>query len=824
MVGQERAIQALELGLNIKGNGYHIFASGLVGPKKLDVMASLIKKHLHNGKEPPKDLVYVNNFKNPDEPRAIFLNAGEGRELRSDMERLIEILTTDLPEAFRQEKFEKEKRQIAESFQEKVKQLGEALEKEAAEKDMILQRAPDGEFFFVPAIDGKPLKSPEEFEQLPEEKRKQFEQSQQELMKKLKEFLSKQQSLLRELAKTIKEVEQQFAKDFIAPIIFEIGKKYKQREVKEYLADVERHILEHLDQFKMGNEEQAPAPFPMPPWMKPPKDEDRFLEYRVNLLVDNSELKGSPVVVEDSPTYKNLFGTIERVVDRHGRLVTNFTRIKPGAILRANGGVLIINLDDAIFEPYVWRWLLRTLKNNRISIDTYDPWSLFSTSGIKPEPVEINVKVVLLGSAYLYHLLYNLEREFPELFSIRADFAPDMPFTKENAMVCARHIAYVAEEENLPPFTKGAIAKLLEYSARAAGDRQKLLAQMPYLADIAREAAFWAEKENLTQITEREISYAIQQRRFRNSRIEERINDMIIEDTIKIATEGVAVGQINGLAVYSLAGYSFGKPSRITASVGKGMKGIINIEREAKLSGSIHDKGVLILSGYLQQKYGRTQQLQLTASITFEQNYGGIDGDSASSTELYALISAISGIPLRQDIAVTGSIDQKGEIQAIGGVNEKIEGFFKVCKARGLTGTQGVMIPQSNVKNLILSDEVLSAISKGKFHIYAISTIDEGIEILTGIPAGDIKKRGTVHYKVMNELKKLAAKPATKQKTTTSSTKKENEETSSTIQKKETKKKETDKSKKQKKSTSKESKKKKTTKKEDSKKKKKGSK
>ncbi len=755
--GQSRALDALKIGMGIGGDGYHIFATGLTGTKKLAFMSDLVAKMSDHGVKRPDDIVFVHNFKKSDEPAAIHMEAGDGKKLKSDMRRLVETLSLELPDAFRQEKFEQEKQNLSQSFEKRAREMAESLEKESGERGLALQRTPEGELFFAPKLNGEPVKSQEEYEKIPEEDRKAIEENQREMTLKLKNFAMKNQELFRELSKKIKEIEKQFAKDFISPIIFEISSKYKRRETREYLADVERHILDNLDQFKRQDAE-ASSPF-MPPFMRQPPDESKFNEYEVNLLVDNSEREGAPIVVESLPNFKNLFGSIDRIVDRYGKIVTNFTRIKPGAFLKANGGVLIINIDEAVYEPLVWRTMLRTLKSSLISIDTYDPWAMFTPSGIKPEPIEINVKVVLVGSPHLYYMLYQMEPDFKDVFKIRCDFAYDTEYTKENALTFARNLAAFARSNELPPFGKSAVAKLLEASARETGDRERMLAQFPALSDAAQEAAYFAKQDGSKTIEARHVALALEGRDYRNSRIEERMRQMILEDSVKIETSGAKVGQINGLAVLQIAGRAFGKPSRITASVSKGSRGIVNIERESKLSGSIHDKGVLILSGYLYEKYGRDATLQLSASIAFEQSYSGVDGDSASSAELYALLSAVSGLPLRQDLAVTGSVNQKGEIQAIGGVNEKIEGFYEICKARRFTGSQGVIIPASNVRNLILKDEVLKSIKKGEWNVFAVSTVDEGMEILTGMKAGDVSQNDTIHAIVMKELKKLSEKP-----------------------------------------------------------------
>jgi ATP-dependent Lon protease len=465
--------------------------------------------------------------------------------------------------------------------------------------------------------------------------------------------------------------------------------------------------LSNLDNFK-----ESPAAAIALPFLPPPRSATH-LEYEVNVVVDNAATNGAPIIVESAPTYLNLFGTIERVVDRFGRVVTNFTRIKSGSFLRAHGGYLIFSLDDAITEPAVWKVLKRTLRSGRIEMETYEPFALFSASGLRPEPVRVSTKVIVVGSAFLYHLLYSWDEDFHEMFKIRADFNPVMQRDDDHQMAYAQWVGNLCNEEGLPHFDRSGIERLIEFGARQAGDRDKVLASYAAIADLVRESAFWARKEDLQLVSARHVDQALQSRVFRSNRIEEDIRELITNGTILVDIEGKKVGQVNGLSVMDIGGYAFGRPSRVTASVGMGQAGIINIERESRLSGSIHDKGMLILAGYLRNRFGQTHPLALSASLCFEQSYSGVEGDSASSTELYALLSRLTDIPLRQDLAVTGSVNQWGEIQAIGGVNEKIEGFYDICRVIGLTGTQGVLIPEANVRHLVLRRDVIEAVAGG---------------------------------------------------------------------------------------------------------------
>ncbi|HVO93639.1 MAG TPA: Lon protease family protein, partial [Terriglobales bacterium] len=510
-------------------------------------------------------------------------------------------------------------------------------------------------------------------------------------------------------------------------------------------------VLNNLDDFK----EAAPTAFALP-FMQAPRERDPYLEYEVNIVVDNAQTNGAPIIVESAPTYLNLFGTIERVVDRFGRVVTNFTRIKSGSFLRAHGGYLIFSLEDAITEPAVWKVLKRTLRSGRIEMETYEPFALFSASGLKPEPVKVNTKIIVVGSAFLYHLLYTWDEDFHEMFKIRADFNPVMRRDEEHQLAYAQWVGNLCSDEGLPHFDPSGVERLIEFGARQAGDRDKVLASYAAIADLVREAAFWARKEDRQLVSARHVEKALESRIFRSNRIEEEIRELIANGTILVDIAGKKIGQVNGLSVMEIGGYAFGRPSRVTASVGMGQAGIINIERESHLSGSIHDKGVLILAGYLRNRFGQNHPLALSASLCFEQSYSGVEGDSASSTELYALLSRLTNVPLRQDIAVTGSVNQWGEVQAIGGVNEKIEGFYDVCRVVGLSGNQGVIIPEANVRHLVLRRDIIEAVERGQFHIYPVRTIDEGLEILTGVPSAGESGVESINQVAERRLKELA--------------------------------------------------------------------
>jgi ATP-dependent Lon protease len=750
-VGQERALASMDLGLGVPASGYNLFVSGLYGANKLETMRDLVA-HRAPAAATPGDWVYVHDFARPDAPRAIYLNPGQGTQFQELMQTLVKTLREELPKAFRQEAFNKEKSLLREKFQTRAQEMNNEFSTLARSKGFLVQPAPQGQIYFIPIIDDKPLQSPKEIESLPVEKRQEIERRQQELSSELERLAQKQSDLLRELEEDIRDIERRFCEKLLIPLLSRIEKEITNDEVGIHLAQVKDHILKNLDDFK----ETPPAMPGLPMMMPPGGDRNPYLEYDVNVVVDNSKTKGPPIVVESAPTYLNLFGTIERVVDRFGRVVTNFTRIKAGSFLRAHGGYLIFSLEDALTEPAVWKMLKRTLRSGRIEIETYEPFALFSASGLRPEPVQVSTKVIVVGNAMLYHLLHNWDEDFRDIFKVRADFSPVMPLDEAHQKAYACWVAELCQREQLPHFDPSAVARLVEFGAREAGDREKVLASEAAVADLARESAFWARKEDAPLVSERHVEQALGSRVFRSNRVEEEIREMISNGTLLVDLEGVKVGQINGLSVMDIGGYSFGRPNRVTASVGMGQAGIVNIERESRLSGSIHDKGVLILAGYLRNRFGQHHPLALSASLCFEQSYSGVEGDSASSTELYALLSHLAGVPLRQDLAVTGSVNQWGEIQAIGGVNQKVEGFFDVCRMVGLTGNQGVLIPVANVRHLILRDDVIGAVAEGKFHIYPVRTIEEGLAILTGMPAGPESHPDTVTGRAAARLKELA--------------------------------------------------------------------
>jgi predicted ATP-dependent protease len=748
--GQERALAALELGLGVPHAGFNIYVSGLGGTHREQTLAALLAG-LTRDLPRPGDRVLVQNFQNRDRPRAFYLPAGQGRQLRRDMQELVEDLKRLLPETFRKETFEEEKEQLSERYGHQGEEIARQLQQRAAEKGFAVQFNPQGGIFFVPWKGDKPME-PEEFQQLSEAEQQDLRRRERELSRDVKSMLRQQQALGRRLGHEVRQAERRVAADVIGPLIDEIAQRYDHPDVRHYLAEVREHMLDNLDAFR--EQPQTPLPFPFAA-MYAGGPADGLVDYEVNLLVDNSGLSGVPIIVESFPAYKNLFGAVERMVDPSGKLVTNFTRIKAGSLLRAHGGCVVINVVDALSEPLVWRALKRCLRSEELEIEAYDPFALFATTTLKPEPMRLATRVVLTGPAEVFQLLYFLDEEFREIFKIRADFGFEVDGAGARRAFIAQ-VARIVQDEHLPPFQAAAVGRLIEFGARLVNDRRKLPSQWSEVADVMREAAFWCRKAGGALVEDTHVERALEQRVFRLNRVEEKLRELIRDGVLLVDVDGSKVGQVNGLAVANIGGYEFGRPARVTAAVAMGTHGIINVEREAQLSGHTHDKGILILSGYLRRTYAQDFPLSLSASVCFEQSYSGIDGDSASSTELFALISSLSGVPLRQDLAVTGSVNQWGEIQPIGGINEKIEGFFATCRAVGLTGRQGVVMPAQNIDALVLRPEVVAAIANEQFHLYPIRSVDEGLEVLSGCRAGRVDEDGTVHGLAGQRLRRLA--------------------------------------------------------------------
>jgi lon-related putative ATP-dependent protease len=747
--GQERALAALELGFQVRHAGFNVYACGLSGTHRERDLAELLKRFTE-GQPAPGDRVLVQNFHNPDRPRALYLPPGYGVRLRDDMKELVEELRQILPKTFRDETFEEEKEKIAERFGSQGEQINRQLAEHAEKAGFVLQPGPSGEILFIPIKDGRPM-TPEEMEALSDREREQLRRRQREVGREVKAVLRQQQTLVRHLGREVKEAERRIAHDVVTPLIEELKQRYEQADVGRYFDDVRAHVLDNLSAFQ----EQGPRP-PMMPFLPiAPVESDPLLSYAVNVLVDNGDAKGPPVIVEPWPTYKNLFGAVERMVDPHGRLVSNFTRVVAGSLLRAHGGAIVINLRDALSEPLVYRALKECLRTGQLEIEAYDPFALFATSTLKPEAMAIDVRVVLTGPDVFFEILYFVDDEFREIFKVRADFGFEAEGDPARRNFIAQ-VARIAKDEQLLPFRAAAVARLLEEAARSVGDRRKLPSQWGEMADTMREAVFWARKNGHDHVEGGDVEQAVAQRTFRLNRSEAKIRELIRDRTLLVDVDGERVGQVNGLAVLNQAGYQFGRPSRITAVVSMGTQGVIAVDREAKMSGKTFDKAVLIISAYLRHTYAQGFPLSLSASVTFEQSYSGIDGDSASAAELFAILSAIGRIPLRQDVAVTGSVNQFGEVQPVGGVNEKVEGFFYACREVGLTGRQGVILPVQNVDNLILAHDVVDAVAAGRFHLHPIRTLDEGLEILTGLKAGTIDEPATIHHRTLERLRELA--------------------------------------------------------------------
>ncbi len=766
IIGQDRALEAIRVGLGIHSIGYNIFVTGLAGTGRFTTIKSVLKGLDIAGKI-PNDICYVNNFKNPDMPHMLSLPAGQGIRFKKEMETLIESLKKKIPLIFENETYLNKKKELIEGFRNRQAEMFREFEKKVNKEGFALvqiQMGPYSRPGIFPVVEGNPVNI-EQLETMAEEDKFSKEELQR-IKEKQIELINNLEEIFKETRKSEKEIKDELSAldmEVISPVvkdsIADIKERFNDEKIHLYLDEVQEDILNNLPRFR----EREESPTPVLPGLVLPPTVDTFTEYQVNVVVDNSETKGSPIIVEMTPNYRNLFGTIERVVERSGVWRTDFTHIKAGSFLRANGGYLIFNALDALVEPGVWPALKRTLKNQVMEVQTYDPFYFFATTALKPEPIECNTKVIMIGDNYLYHLLFNLDDDFKKIFKVKADFDSVMDKDDRRVHQYASFIRKICDEEKLLPFDRTGIAAVVEYGVEIAGRQKKLSARFHLIADILREANYWALKDGSDVVKGKHVDLAVEKKIRRVNLIEEKLQELIEEGTIMIDSDGKVVGQVNGLSVYDLGDYAFGKPSRITVKTSLGKAGIINIEREAEMSGPIHNKGVYILAGYLRDRFAQDKPITMSASICFEQSYSGVEGDSASSTELYGLLSSLSGLPLRQDIAVTGSVNQKGEIQPIGGVNEKIEGFFDVCKAKGLTGKQGVMIPHLNVDDLMLRKDVVEAVREGKFHIYPVKTIDEGIEILTGVEAGERMadgkfKEGTVNALVDRKLHELGKK------------------------------------------------------------------
>lgn len=752
--GQDRGIQALQFGLSVEAKGYNLYLEGPTGVGK----TMYTKKYLTSiakRKKAPSDWCYIYNFENTNEPIALSLPAGQGKLFKDTMDDFIKNIKADMKRTFDNDDFEKEKAIIKQEFEAKRTELLDKLNQESTKHGFQVKTAQNG-IYMMPILNGKTIQE-EEFEQLDEDVKKEFEDKSSIVQEQIFEAISQIKAIEKEEEKKVEEWQSNIALFTINLHINQIKATFKRnKKITKFLNDIKKDILKNISSFIAPEVvEQSVPGTPRPEHPKP------WLNYRVNLFVDNSELEGKPVIMDSNYSYNNIFGKLE-YENQYGMLKTDYTMLKPGLLHKANGGYIIFQAKDLLSNSLSYEALKKALTVKELNIENnMEQRSSMVMISLKPEPIPLDVKVLLVGNSEIYHTLLSLDDDFRKLFRIKVEFEDDAPKSEENILKLARFVHSFCEQEDILPLDTGAVAKVVEFTSRLADDKHKLSTRFNEIGQIVAEAATWAKLDKAKIVTKEYVQKALDQRIERVKKYDSKYAEMIKEETLLISTSGSEIGQINGLTVMTIGDYSFGKPSKITANTYMGKSGIVNIEREIELSGPSHSKGVLILTGYLGQKFAQEFPLSLTASICFEQLYGGVDGDSASSTEAYALLSSLSELPIKQGIAVTGSINQKGDIQPIGGINEKIEGFYHICKMRGLDGSHGVIMPIQNIRNLHLSDEIIDAVKHNKFHIYTVSTIDEGIEILTGVPAGKKDKSGhfpagTVNYLAQEKLKKYA--------------------------------------------------------------------
>ncbi|HEV3483372.1 MAG TPA: AAA family ATPase [Candidatus Acidoferrales bacterium] len=749
-MGQERALRALRMGVELTASGYNLFVCGLSGTSRGGMIVRMIED-LHPETEPAPDRCYVNNFKNADRPRLLTLPRGQANAFKKEVESGIDFLRRRIPQVFEGEPFQRQKTRIVERFTVREKELMDDFTRRIAREQFALGRMQVGavalpEIF--PVLEGQMVP----IEEIPkmvqdgklentaaEDIERKYDQFRQEFTVVYRRTLS----LSRELASEMSYLEQEAASVLVDGVIEELKEKYPSSSISEYLEEVRHHILDNLDPFKEreGEDEQQPATDGSAP--KPERIErDPFRVYGVNVILAHVESEKCPVVFETIPTYANLFGTIHRSYDTRGGWNSDFMDLRGGSLLRADGGFLVMYALDTLTEAGVWRTLKRTLNHGKLEIQPVDVFFPFSTAALKPEPIDVHAKIILIGDRDMYEMLYDYEDDFKKIFKVRVEFDEEMKWSEEVACQYGGRLRKLVDDEKLLHFDRSAVAAILEHGVRLAGRRGKITTRFFDLADLARESCYAAKLDASQIVSAEHVRRALDAKVDRHNLLETKIRELIEQNLVFIDTTGGRAGQVNGLSVMEIGGYAFGKPVRITASVALGKTGIINIERESNLSGRFHDKGVQIISGYIRRVFSQDKPLSLAASLCFEQSYSGVDGDSASSTEIYALLSALAELPVRQDLAVTGSVNQQGDIQPIGGVNQKIEGFYDVCRLKGLTGSQGVLIPAENIDDLMLRDEVIEAVAKGLFHIYPVATIEQGIEILTGVRAGKRNNSG----------------------------------------------------------------------------------
>ena len=753
VLGQERALEAVRFGIRIRDDRYNIYVLGPPGLGKRTVVRQLLEPQAVEDCPPP-DWCYLNNFDESERPRMLSLPPGRGRALREDMSRWIDDLNTTIPATLASDAHRHRIQEVESEIDQRHQKEFQELTKRALQQQLQLLRTPGG-FMLAPLRDGVVV-SPEEFEKLPAEDKHRIDQAVESLQGELRRLIEQIPDMRKEARDRIRKLNREAASVAVSHLISRLKQQYGDLpEVITFLEKVEKDVVERVEEFEVSDE-SSNSPFPTTR-----RTDQSFGEYEVNLLVDNGGLTGAPVIYEDHPTYHNLFGRIEHETQM-GTLLTDFRLISAGALHRANGGYLILDAWRLLSQPFAWDALKRSLSSRHIKIEPLgEVLSLVSTVSLQPEPIPLDVKIILLGDRELYYLLMQFDPDFAELFKVAADFDEQMPVNAENCRRYATFLGTLARRESHRPLTRDAVARLIEHSARLAGDREKLSLKMRAMTDLLREADYWAEQSGANAIANTHVDTAIEKQVYRADRLRQRIQEEIIRGSILIDTEHAVIGQVNGLSVIDLGNFAFGQPSRITATARVGKGEIVDIEREVKLGGAFHSKGVLILTSWLSSHYAIDEPLALSASLVFEQSYGHVDGDSATVAELVALLSAIARIPVRQDLAVTGSLNQHGVVQVIGGVNEKIEGFFDVCRARGLSGSQGVLIPMANAKHLMLRSDIVAAAEAGQFHIYPISTIDQALTLLTGIPAGNSTDdqpfiEGTTHDRIARKLQDWA--------------------------------------------------------------------
>ena len=756
--GQDRGIKALEFGVNVDLKGYNLYLEAPAGVGKTMYTKKFLQTKALKEKI-PNDWCYIYNFDDPNEPIAVSLPAGQGKIFQETMDSFIRNIRRDIKKTFNNDEFEKEKKVIKQEFETKKEAILAKLNDKTLKQGFQVKSAQNG-IYMMPVYEGKTVEE-EEYEKLPLEVKSEFESKSQVVQEMIFDTLSELKLIENKADKKIDEWQSNVALLTVNIHINNVKSNYKRnKKINTFLDNVKKDILKNINTFMMP-ESANDSKQPVPPQMKAMQNNEPWLNYRVNLFVDNSHLEGAPVIMDSNYTFQNIFGKLE-YENQYGIMKTDFTMIKPGLLQKANGGYIIFQAKDLISNPQCYENLKKVLQVKEVSIENnLEQRSSMMLVSLKPEPIPLDLKVIMIGNPEIYHTLLSLDDDFRKLFKIKVEFEEDAPKTDENIAKLVKFVRSYCEQEELLDIDKEAMARIVEYASKLSGDKEKLSTQFSEIGQIVGEASTWAKLDKSKIVTKKYVQKAFDERIERIKKYDTKYLQMIKEGALLINTDGYKVGQINGLTVITIGDYSFGKPSKITANTYLGKQGIVNIEREVQMSGSSHSKGVMILTGYLGEMFAQDKALSLNASICFEQLYGGVDGDSASSTEAYAILSSLSEIPINQSIAVTGSVNQKGEIQPIGGVNEKIEGFFQICKMRGLNGEHGVIIPIQNVRNLHLNDEVIDAVKKGEFHIYAISTIDEGIEILTGVPAGKKDKygkfpAGTINYLANEKLVKYA--------------------------------------------------------------------